>query len=267
MAKLDTNLNLPNEYWSDQTSRLMWWICTVPPYYCINKSTDANSDPLFVDQTWLGPNYWNGASYIHASSPGIKFAYTIGSGSSATTTYSNAVTFWSSSAEGSQTFVNLNKSNGYYNSKTDKIGECLRPGTYAVGTARDPLFVGPYPIDKTLLPQTDGDLLLILTGSDVMGGSQGSGDEFSSTDHRAFNVLFYYTGSDDADIDDLTGRITGTTLDGYDETNRGGWIGNAKYGHAFVGASGSGAAPDQLMWWPITWDENNNTEILSSNNN
>lgn len=267
MAGLSTGLELPNEYWSAEDSTLSWWVTSIPPYYAINESTDANSDNLNIDRTWLGPNYWNGSAFRHTTSPGIKFCHTYGSSSQAAGSYGTAVAFFSSSTDGNQTLIPLNKGNGYYNTKTNKAGECLRPGTYAIGTARDPLFFGPYNLDLTKLPNADGDLLLIMTGSDVLGGSSGSGNPYDDEDHRAFNLLFYYTGSEQADIQDLTGRITGLTLDGYDASNRGNWISQTKFGMAFVGASGSGGGPPQCRWWPITWDENDVTVIASSNNN
>lgn len=266
MAKLDTNIDLPEEYYSDEATRLMWWVCSLPSYYCRNEATDSAADDFPIDRTWLGPNYWNNSAYRHDTSPGIKFAHTIGSGSTASNTYTTPVAFFSSSATGHQTLIALNKGNGVYNTKTGKNGECLRPGTFAVGDARDPMFFGPYAIDLTLLPNDDGDLLLIVTGSNVLGGDN-SGNAYSSDDQRAFNLLFYYTGSEAADIEDLTVRIAGARLQGYNPSQRDTWISNADFSMAFVGASGSGALRDQLMWWPITWDGSGDGDKLNSANN
>ena len=267
MAGLQTGIDLPTDYWDNEATTLSWWVTSIPPYYAINESTDPNSDNLNIDRTWLGPNYWDGSTFHHPTSPGIKFCHTFGSSSQAGGAYSSAPTFFSSSAAGRQQLVELNKGNGIYNTKTNKIGECLRPGTYTIGSARDPLFFGPYNLDLTRLPNADGDLLLIMTGSDVLGGSSGSGNPYDDEDHRAFNLLFYYTGSEQVDIQNLTGKITGVPLDGYDASNRGNWIASTKFGMAFVGASGSGATRFQCRWWPITWDPNEVGPPLNSTNN
>ena len=79
-----------------------------------------------------------------------------------------------------------------------------------------------------------------------------------------FNFLLYITKlSEYVGHPSTTGRGTGATLPNYSITNRSTWYTNTGVG-GFV-AIRSVASATEITWWPLTYDDNNVTDIISRN--
>lgn len=117
---------------------------------------------------------------------------------------------------------------------------------------------------------SDGDIIFITTGSDVIGGSIESGGAFASGDNRVFNLIFYATGA--ADVLKLsewvghstqTGTLPNQTLPDYTINSRMAWYQNTGVG-GFVGIRSS-ADPAQVIYWPLSFKPANPEVIYSRN--
>ena len=252
---------IPNAIYADS---FQWWITSAPPYYCYN------AGPAGADDLSDG-GYWIGTSFTSTGQPGAPAAYTNGVKFTATTDSTsnpgNDVQAYHGTGASAGTAYPMSilndgvKDNPYLQS------------SYFVGSQKEPLFFGPYPLNKTAnstVNVADGDIILITTGSDVIGGTLISAPAYGSQDNRQWNLIFYSTGS--ADITKLseyvgatstTGRTTGATLTDYTPSTRSTWYINTGVG-GFV-AIRSVASATEITWWPLTYDDNLVTDIISRN--
>jgi len=246
---------LPNDFFN---KNLKWWIISAPPYWCQNDTPTGS--PLATDDTYLGVSVWNetpGGSNVFVRTTGVKYAYT------ATDAVSPAPQFVDANGGPVWTTMSpLNKAGGVYSPEWD------RPlsGEYLIGANKIGLYFGPYDLNKTTdatpYPQFPGDIVIIATGSDVLGGVN-EGSPYSITDSRSFNLLFYSTGSNNAN--DLASSLAGSAnqLPDYLASTRFNYVRNYSL-MAFVALS-SDAAPELVKWWPITWNSSNTYRINSIN--
>jgi hypothetical protein len=143
-------------------------------------------------------------------------------------------------------------------------------GVWAIGPGKRQLYFGPYDLDKTTdgtpYPTTDGDIIIITTGSTVLGGSIGDGAlAYSALDERVWNLLFYSTGSNN--VAELSGKIPGITdpsktLIDYEPITRASYFYYNKF-MAFVAMPSSGT--NTLKWWPLMWTFHNAGYLLNVN--
>ena len=256
-----TGKQIPNAIYADS---FQWWITSAPPYYCYN------AGPVGFDDLSDG-GYWIGTSFTSTGQPGVPAAYTNGVKFTATTDStsnpSSLVQVYYGTGASAGTAYQMSilndgvKDNPYLQS------------SYQIGSQKEKLFFGPYPLNKTAnstVNVADGDIILITTGSDVIGGTLISAPAYGSQDNRQWNLIFYSTGS--ADITKLseyvgdpstTGRGTGATLPNYSIANRSTWYTNTGVG-GFV-AIRSVASATEITWWPLTYDDNTVTGIISRN--
>lgn len=246
---------IPDQYYNN----LKWWIISAPPYYCQNASPAGGND-LSTDSVFMGVGMYdslNTVSYVKTT--GIKFAYTwaeVGQNASP------ALIYWDGAGQSQWAAAN----NGSISPYADNFYQQYKQpqGVWAIGPNKDQLHFGPYDLDKTTdgtpYPEAEGDLIIIATGSLVLGGTLEEGQSpYGATDSRVFNLLFYSTGS--ADGTELSGRIPGINqpgviLDDYVETTRLSYI---RENHYMVFVAIPTETTAQLMWWPITWDGNSQT--------
>ena len=235
------------------TLNLQWWIGSAPPYYCSN-GTGGSADNLSTDATWLGTSmtsaaslavpiqYTNGVKFALVSptnltnpTPNVEFIDGLGS-LTPLLTLSDPSTPYSDPAQYLQT-------------------------TYQIGAQKNPMYFGPYDLNKTNDGGNiaDGDIIFITTGSDVIGGALGdSASPYSSGDERVFNLIFYATGA--ADVFKLsewvghstqTGTLPNATLPDYTINSRMTWYQNTGVG-GFVGIR-STTSSTQVIYWPLSY--------------
>lgn len=252
-----TGKEIPNAIYADS---FQWWITSAPPYYC------RNAGPATADDLSDG-GYWIGTSFTSTGQVGTPAVYTNGVKFTATTDSEanpgNLVQVYSSiGAAYPMSILNDRvKDNPYLQS------------SYQIGSQKDPLFFGPYPLNKTAnstVNVADGDIILITTGSDVIGGAIISTPAYGSSDNRQWNLIFYSTGSADilklseyVGASSTTGRGTGASLVNYEPATRSTWYTNTGVG-GFV-AIRSVASATEITWWPLTYDGNTVTNIISRN--
>lgn len=252
-----TGKQIPNSIYADN---FQWWITSAPPYYCYN------AGPIGADDLSSG-GYWIGTSFTANGSPGVPAAYTNGVKFTATTDSTsnpgNLVQAYASAGTPYSISI-LNdgvKNNPYLQS------------SYQIGSQGEPLFFGPYPLNKTAnstVNVADGDIILITTGSDVIGGTLLGGSAYGPLDNRQWNLIFYSTGSANVErlseyVGDtsITGRGNSGILPTYATAMRAQWYTNTGVG-GFV-AIRSVASATEITWWPLTYDDNNVTDIISRN--
>jgi len=240
-----------------------FWISSIPPYYCSNNGP-SGADNLNADDIWIGN------SYVTAASPNVPIKYTNGvkyaADSDDSTNPGSLVSYVNGSAAPTTlTFINE--------------GPTYQPAPYLqtqyqIGLNRDPMFFGPYDLNKTwevAFPPRDGDIIFITTGSDVIGGALGDGAApYSIGDTRTFNLIFYSTGS--GDVTELsvwvghqnqTGRGSSAVLSNYNQSTRSDWYADTGV-TGFVGIRSVSSAND-VIWWPLTYNDQNPEMIISRN--
>jgi len=267
---------LPSEYFGEEEgNNLRLWIASLPPYYCQNNGLPG--DDFSNDDVWVGVSM---ANTISSNVPvqyttGVKFAYTthgdIGANTPKITDplLGGSIIGWTA----------LNDPlSPYYQSGTAD-GNWGLQNNYNVGTNQYDFAFGPYELDKTTdgtpYPAADGDIIVVTTGSNVIGGALGDGGTpYSAQDQRMFNLIFYSTGS--SNVGELVASIPEnnspgllTALASYNETSRYNFIANSGGLFAFV-AIPNNVDPNQLMWWPISWNGSGvmggtTTSLLSRN--
>lgn len=264
---MNTNVILPDVYYQGEDTKLKWRITSLPPYYCGNTS---GAQDFSADFTWLGVSMFDGVNTNTRYTSGIKFAYTIGDEREAGTYGGGNDPIYIENAIGqSQTLVPLNKAGGAYNTDGTNNGIWGLQHTYRPGGLSGVPF-GPYDLDKTTdstpYPAADGDIIIITTGSDVLAGTIAD-PAYGSGDTRIFNLLFYSTGSNE--VQDLVAGVFSNnaagTLNSYAQLSR-----YQFQTHADVRGSMSFVAcptnnPSNLLWWPITWDDNSPQVIQTRN--
>lgn len=257
---MPTGLTLPNDIYVAPTE-LEWWVTSLPPYYC-STTGGAGNDDFSTDGIWLGTSF---TATGQAGPPvkytnGVKFAFT-----TADEQPPGSQVNFEDPISGPTLLDPLNAGSPY-------IYPYLQD-TYRVSNKGEPLAFGPYPLNKTnasLSPLiSDGDIMFITTGSDVIGGSN-AGAEFSAADSRQFNLIFYSTGS--ANVVKLseyvgntnqTGRLSSQNLPTFTEQARAEWYNDTGV-TGFVGIR-SAASATQVTWWPLTYDQSNVLNIISRN--
>lgn len=258
---LETGASLPPSYFIEEAN-FTWWITSAPPYYCKNP-TPGGSD-FSGDETWCGVSVWPESSTpIEVYSTGLKYAYTF---NGAGETPSPSPRYLASVAGGTPTWAPrwepLNTPAGPYSPEWDRP----QSGEYSLGPGRLPLFFGPYDLNKTTnnlsYPVSQGDVIFIATGSDVLGGTN-EGPPYSVTDGRVFNLLFYSTGSNYAwELGKSLGGNNAYFPD-YSITSRYIFVRETSI-YGFV-ALPNFENPSQVMWWPIMWNETTNHYVNSIN--
>ena len=241
-----------------------FWIGSVPPYYCSNNGP-SGADNLNADDIWIGN------SYVTVASPNIPVKYT------------NGVKYAADSNDSANPGQLVEYVNGSASPTTLTFineGPTYQPAPYLqtqyqIGLNREPMFFGPYDLNKTFegsnFPPRDGDIIFITTGSDVIGGALGDGAApYSIGDTRAFNLIFYSTGSGDAvglsvwvGHSNQTGRLSSAVLSNYNPQTRSDWYADTGV-TGFVGIRSVSSAND-VIWWPLTYDDTTPEIIVSRN--
>lgn len=245
-----TGETLPNDLFNG-SGYAEWWVISAPPYYCYNSG--SNNTHINADNTWLG-NSFSPIGTVAAPDQytnGVKFAYTTYNGVNP----NSDVRFIDGSGT-TQELRPLNNSSGPYQPSP------LLQDTYEVPDESHPIKFGPYQLSLT---RPDGqlvqdDIMFITTGSDVIGGS---GINFDSDDTRSFNLIFYVTGS--ANADRLSNYVSngGYTFSDYSPSSRATW-------YKTIGVTGfvairSVASPSEVIWWPLTYSQGTPERIISRN--
>lgn len=260
-----TGAILPDPYYGDGEAigPVKIWLGSVPPYYCYNNGAPGND--LSADDTWIGVSSGASAGVPTSKTTGVKFAYTKGIDLNA-----DAPSYYNSGGV-KVNWIALNEVGGPYYVPGTAEGNWGLANNYEVTTARYDMPFGPYDLSKTTdgtpYPATDGDIIVVTTGSDVIAGALGDGaTPYSNLDTRAFNLIFYSTGSDY--VNDLVQKIpennspgVNTQLTNYNQVSRNNFVINSGGLFAFV------AIPDQastsLIWWPITWDASGPSQTIN----
>ena len=257
---MSTGLTLPNDLYAPPTE-LEWWVTSLPPYYCSSAGGVGNDD-FSTDGIWLGTSF-TATGQVNPPvkyTNGVKFAFT-----TADEQPPGSTVEFEDPNSGTTTLNPLNLGSPY-------IYPYLQD-TYRVSNKGEPLAFGPYPLNKTnasLNPRiSDGDIMFITTGSDVIGGSN-VGAEFSADDSRQFNLIFYSTGSANVFLlseyvgnTNQTGRLSNQNLPDFTPQSRAEWYSDTGV-NGFVGIR-SVASATTVMWWPLTYDQNNVLDIISRN--
>ena len=247
-----TNATLPDQWWPEEGEPVQLWITSIPPYYCQNNGAPGND--FSADSVWAGVST-GGYGTPTSKTTGLKYAVqygdTGGSDPKMDDGIGNAVTWMSIDNPGTP----------YYQAGTAD-GDWALQTSYDVSINRYDLPFGPYKLnlttDGTPYPAADGDIIIVTTGSTVLAGALGDGAaQYSAQDTRAFNLIFYSTGS--ANVNDLVQSIpenaapgSTTALTSYNGVTRHNFIVNSGGLFAFVAIPNQGGG--NLMWWPITWD-------------
>lgn len=254
-----TGVTLDDQWYADEFE---WWIASVPPFYCYNQG-GVGADDLSTDETWLGtsmdtsttPNvptqYTNGVKFALVNPIGIDNP-------------SGAIQYRNNTGA-QQTLKTLSDSTTPYSNPEQYL-----QSSYRIGQQGNPLFFGPYNLNLTDSTVVDGDIIFITTGSDVIGGSiEGGGGAFSDDDNRSFNLIFYSTGSANVTLlsewvgnVNQTGRAS-TQLPSYSPPNRQNWYNKSGVG-GFVGIRSQSSVND-VLWWPLAYDDNDTNVIQSRN--
>jgi len=262
---MNTNVTLPDSYYS-AGEEVRWWILSAPPYYCQNGYPTGQD--FSSNKTWLGVSMWNGVNLNTQQTSGIKYAFTRGLEPVAEAPPGGDKVYYISDAVGTgQILANLNIVNGAWNTPSGIWGlqDTFYPG-------KNVAEFGPYDLNKTTdttpYPDADGDIIIITTGSDVLGGAIEAGGAFGAGDFRIWNLLFYSTGS--SNITDLVTGVfsnsAASALSSYAEPDRYNYFthGDVAGSMAFV-AVPSTSNPNALIWWPITWQDTDPRVVMSRN--
>lgn len=257
---MSTGKSLDNQLYANN---VRFWIGSVPPYYCSNNGP-SGADNLNADDIWIGN------SFVTTASPAIPVKYTNGvkyaADSDGGDNPGSLVLYVNSSgAPATLTFIN--------ETSTYQPAPYLQT-QYQIGLNREPMFFGPYDLNKTwevAFPPRDGDIIFITTGSDVIGGALEDGAAPNSIgDTRAFNLIFYSTGSGDVvglsewvGNTNQTGRPSSAVLSNYTPLTRSDWYATCGV-TGFVGIRSDSSAND-VIWWPLTYDDNDPEIIVSRN--
>jgi len=245
---------------------LGWWVGSVPPYYCYNPSTVAGNDDLSSDSTWLG------TSMDSTAGPGVPIQYTNGvkfavAGPTGENP-GNLVKYYDGAGQ-TQNLIALSDPAGVYSPPAQYL-----QSTYKIGSKNpggDPMYFGPYDLTLTDSSPTDGDIIFITTGSDVIGGALEDGAvALAQGDNRSYNLIFYSTGSSNVQKlsiwvgdQNQTGRGASVELVNYDVSERRNWYNKCAV-NGFVGIRSVSSAA-QVTWWPLTYDDTT-VEVIASRN-
>lgn len=253
-----TGKSLSDDFYDQGIS---WWVGSVPPWYCYNGG-GAGNDDLSSDATWLGtsmdtlatPNiptqYTNGVKFALVNPP-------FGDNPGNSVKYNDA-------AGQTQNLIAL----------SDPIGAYYKnwgvQSTYRIGSQGNPMFFGPYDLNLTDSSPADGDIIFITTGSNVIGGTlDEGGDVLGVGDNRSYNLIFYSTGSSDVfelsvwvGHQNQTGRGS-VELTNYNLSTRRNWYDKCAV-NGFVGIR-SLSSVNNVVWWPLTYDDQT-TELVVSRN-
>lgn len=237
-----------------------WWVGSVPPWYCYNGGGVGNSD-LSSDATWLGTSMDTQAAQGQPTqyTNGVKFALVNPGGENP----GNIVKYQDAAGQ-TQNLVALSDPAGAYNPNWGV------QSTYRIGSQGNPMFFGPYDLTLTDSSPADGDIIFITTGSDVIGGTLADGGVILGPgDNRSYNLIFYSTGSSDVTTlsewvgnQNQTGRPS-VDLANYNEATRRNWYQKCAV-NGFVGIR-SLSSVNNVVWWPLTYDDVT-TELIVSRN-
>ena len=245
------------------TSNVHFWIGSVPPYYCSNDGP-SGADNLNADDVWIGN------SCVTAASPAVPVKYTNGVKYAADSDDGTNPGGLVSYIDGSGTPITLT----FINETPAYAPAPYLQTQYQIGLNREPMFFGPYDLNKTwevAFPPRDGDIIFITTGSDVIGGAlEGGAAPYSIGDTRVFNLIFYSTGSSDVTTlsawvghSNQTGRDSSQILPDYTPTARSDWYADTGV-TGFVGIR-SDSSVNNVIWWPLTYNDATPEVIVSRN--
>ncbi|WP_370103795.1 hypothetical protein [Winogradskyella sp.] len=244
-----TGATLPSDYFDGNP--VQWWITSMPPYYCQNSG--APGMDFSTDSSWGGVSISATVATPTQFTTGVKYAPQFGGVNKGPRYVDNT------GADQNCKSIDDPSTQWYQASAAD--GDWALQTSYEVSTARYDLPFGPYQLnlttDSTPYPAADGDIIVITTGSTVIAGAINEGPAYSANDTRAFNLIFYSTGS--ANVNDLVTSIpenaspSTATLPNYNASTRESFVGNSGGLFAFV-AIPNDANSSQVMWWPISYD-------------
>ena len=263
-----TSATLPDNWYGEgEEPGVQLWIGSVAPYYCQNNG--APGDDLSADGIWVGVSSAVTGAPVKKTT-GLKFAVQYGDVGGVDPRMDDG-------AGNAATWTSIDDPSGPYYQPGTADGNWALQNAYEVTTQRYPMPFGPYPLNKTTdalgYPNADGDIIVVTTGSDVLAGALEDGAAFYSIgDTRAFNLIFYSTGSNN--VNELVQSIpenaspgVGTELNDYNPTSRNNFVTNSGGLFAFVSIPAE-TTPGVFKWWPITWDSSapGNVRTIRSTN-
>lgn len=240
------------------TSNHSWYIWTINPYYAANAGNprDFSTDRTSINATIMSSE--DGFSAQEGTNQGIKMIFGPTDKNPAANIDSvphpngNAFYLWKPVGD------EQNTTGSYYGDGRDYFMHSYSYGTNGGSLITSGSGFGPYELNLTPIPDT-GSIMLIATGSDVLIGNNGGNSAYNYTnkDTRAFNVLFWVTGSVNAEI--LTNKIAGTTpADWGDDDRRAIYAGGyGLFQTAYDADNGT------LTWYPGNYSEADTRQIFS----
>lgn len=266
MPTTPTNATLPDAYFADVDPKYKIWITSIPTYYCKNPGAQ---DDFSGDNVWLGVSatLTGQVGTPVQYTTGVKFAITYPDefGAQSPSYYNNggAKTGWVSLSDPASPYYVAGSAEGNWGLQT----------TYRIGQSQINMPFGPYDLSKTTdgtpYPATDGDIIIITTGSTVIAGALGDGASPNGIgDDRIYNLIFYSTGS--ADISSLIAKIpqnqspgANTDITTYHRSERANFVRFSGGLYAFAAIPNAGLST--LGWWPITWEATSVIDVVSRN--
>ena len=236
------------------TANHSWYIWTISSYYAANAGSprDFSTDRTSMNATIMSDS--SGGTAQSGTNQGIKMIFgptdkDPGSNCDpAPHPNGSAAYLWK--PVGQET----NTTSSYYGDGRDYFMHSYSYGYQGSSLITSGSGFGPYELNLT--PIATGSVMLIATGSDVLIGNTLGGNN-TNKDTRAYNVLFWVTGS--ANADQLVQKITGVGVADYGEDDRRS-IYSSGYG---LFQTAYDAENGTLTWYPGNYSELDVRDIFS----
>lgn len=237
------------------TSNHSWYIWTISSYYAANPGSlrDFSTDRTSMNATIMSSQ--DGLTAENGTNQGIKMIFGPTDKNPASTCdpapHPNGLSsyFWKPVGNGDS-----NTTGSYYGDGRDYFMHSYSYGTTGASLVTSGSGFGPYELNLT--PIATGSVMLIATGSDVLIGNTLGGDN-NNKDTRAYNVLFWVTGS--ANATQLVEKVTGAPVGLWNDDDRRG-IYSAGYG---LFQTAYDADNGTLTWYPGNYSETDVRDIYS----
>jgi hypothetical protein len=236
------------------TANHSWYIWTISSYYAANAGNprDFSSDRTSINATIFSST--DGLSAEVGTNQGIKMIFGPTDKDPSSTCVSVPHVNGSANYLWKPVGQESNTTGSYYGDGRDYFMHSYSYGATGVSLVTSGSGFGPYELNLT--PIATGSVMLIATGSDVLIGNTLGGDN-NNKDTRAYNVLFWVTGS--ANAAELVYKITGTAPGPWNNDDRKS-IYNAGYGLFQTHYDDTNGT---LTWYPGNYDDNDIRDIYS----
>ena len=237
------------------TANHSWYIWTISSYYAANAGNpkDFSTDRTSINATIMSNTAGDAAQ--DGTNQGIKMIFGPTDKDPGSTCdpaphpNGNIAYLWKPVGNETET------TSSYYADGRDYFMHSYPYGNRGVSLVTSGSGFGPYELNLTTPPDT-GSVMLIATGSDVLIGNTLGGDN-TNKDTRAYNVLFWVTGS--AQADNLAQKITGFFPSDWGDDDR-----RAIYSSGYgLFQTAYDAANGTLTWYPGNYSEVDVRQIYS----